>query len=165
MEISENALKIQQIISEYVSRSISNPTLLEFDNSRPVESNVLPSYQNAIDDQDLIGTSDSNLNQHTQKDENSSETDEHANEQGSNNSFPEFKLKYCFSGSSKIQARDFISDYNFLAFRNKWSPEEKMEFFPNHLENDALNWYLSIQDHLTSWKIVKMEFMEKYLAN
>jgi hypothetical protein len=72
-------------------------------------------------------------------------------------------LSYRFDGSDKLQARTFINDYIFLALKNRWDTREKLEFFPEHLEKEALEWYSSYRIRLlTSWKDLKNEFARKY---
>ncbi|KXN67541.1 hypothetical protein CONCODRAFT_10373 [Conidiobolus coronatus NRRL 28638] len=165
-EINENILKTRQIMSEYASHPASNPELLGFDNSRPIESSALPSYQNAIEDQDLVGTSNSHLTTRIQQNENFSEINGHSREHNSNSPFASNTLSYCFDGSDKLKARSFINDYDSLAFINKWSSEDKIEFFPNHLEKDALSWYLCISpNHRSNWQDLKIEFISKYLID
>jgi hypothetical protein len=44
VEISENVLKIQQIISDYANHLTPKPKLLGSDSSHPIESTILPSY-------------------------------------------------------------------------------------------------------------------------
>jgi hypothetical protein len=57
VEISENVLKIQQIISDYANHLTPKPALLGSDSSCPIESTILPTYQNFNSDTDILGTS------------------------------------------------------------------------------------------------------------
>ncbi|KXN67542.1 hypothetical protein CONCODRAFT_80098, partial [Conidiobolus coronatus NRRL 28638] len=163
-DVYYNGRKIQQMLSDYANHSTPKPALLGRDNSCPVESSALPSYQNVVDEQDLVGTSDSHLNIRTQQNGNFSERNICTHEYSTNNPFTELRLQYCFDGSNRLQARDFINDYDCLALRNRWSSEEKHEFFSKNLEKDALEWYLSSDiSSLTSWQALRNEFMRKYL--
>jgi hypothetical protein len=162
-EINENVIKVQQIMSDYASHLTFNPVLLGSGGPSSAENSTLPTYQNAITSQGNVGTSNSYLTSRAQQGENSSETNGQVRENRVNNPFQEFKLSYCFDGSDKLQARSFINDYDCLALRNRWSSEEKLEFFPNHLEKAALTWYITMQDQLTSWKTLKVGFMQNYL--
>jgi hypothetical protein len=163
-EIYENILKAQQIMSDYANHLTFNPALLGFNIPRLAEIGNLPSYQNATLDSNIVGTSNFHLTSHIQQNQNFSETNGHSHEHNGNNSFTDNMLSYCFDGIDKYQARRFINDYDNLGFKNKWSLEEKAEYFPNNLEKDALNWYLCISPNCRSnWQELKTEFMAKYL--
>jgi hypothetical protein len=162
-DVYNNILKVEQIISDYANHPKSKSSLLGLDRSFTADNSALPSYQNVIGDQDSVGTSNAHLTQHNQQYESLPETSGHTHEHSANNSFRDFNLSYRFDGSSNSQPRDFINDYDRLAIRNKWSPEEKREFFSNNLEKDALEWYLSCDINLlASWQALKDEFMRKY---
>jgi hypothetical protein len=163
VEISENILKIQQIISDYANHLTPKPALLGSDNSHPTESTILPSYQTAIVDRNNVGTSNSHLIPHVQQNRDFSETSGHFHGHYGNNPFSDNMLSYRFDGSDKLQARTFINDYFRLALRNSWTSGVKVKFFRNYLEKDALEWYSSYSIRsLTSWKDLKNEFARKY---
>ncbi|KXN68595.1 hypothetical protein CONCODRAFT_18885 [Conidiobolus coronatus NRRL 28638] len=137
-EINENIIKIQQIISDYSDHLTSKPELLGFDRLRSIESTTLPSYKNAVSDRDIVGTSNAHLTPRIQQKESFFAVKGQALEHNFNNSCSDNILLYCFDGSDKIQARSFISDYITLAMRNRWSTGNKIKYFQDYLENDAL---------------------------
>jgi dUTPase len=51
------------------------------------------------------------------------------------------KLNYTYNGEGEIEAFTFITNYHFATYRDNWSDQDKVAYFPNHLLGKALQWY------------------------
>jgi hypothetical protein len=80
-----NGTKIQKIISYYASHLVPNSVLSGFNNLLPVENSALPSYENIISEQDVVGTSNVNSISFIQQDVNFPETNRYSHERNTNN--------------------------------------------------------------------------------